>query len=90
MGNLDAIWTDVPVDIDGLAQLKKAFAAFFGHNWADVMAGAENPYPYHRDWDAYVAVTDFILYRGPTVPDLTGSSNPGESSRYNIINVIAG
>lgn len=85
MSNLVAVWTAVPDDITNLEQLTKEFTAFFRYNWNDVMVGAENPYPYHCHWDAYVAIADFKVCHGLTVSDLTRNSKPAVQRLYNVI-----
>lgn len=55
MGDLVKIW--IPKrDYDEFSQLKKDFGSFFGRDWDEVMAGAEEPFSCHRDWSAYLAV----------------------------------
>lgn len=85
MGNLVAIWTDVPTEVDSMEQLAEEFASYFGHPWAAVMAGAENPYQYHSYWYAYVAVANVKECRGLTVPGLTGSTKFFQQKHCHII-----
>jgi|GEM_PF-4810177 len=34
------------------------FFTIFGSRWEEVLVGAEKPFPYHRDWRAYFAVSE--------------------------------
>lgn len=71
VGNLRSVWTVIPAELEGFQDLQNRFAQYFGRSWKDLMVGGERPYPYHRDWNAYLAVEGMRAYISlTTLPDL--------------------
>ncbi|WP_066634625.1 hypothetical protein [Desulfolucanica intricata] len=70
MGSLYKVWADLPEDIEELNYLMKNFRDYFGWDWSEVMAGAEEPFDYHKDWDGYIAIKDLKKCSGLMVADL--------------------
>lgn len=86
MGNLHGIWLDLPDTGSTPEELTSRFQSFFKQPWSDVMLGSEQPFSFHRDWDAYVAVSG--LEEGPGWPywELTGIHlKPEENEIYRIM-----
>ncbi|OAT85207.1 hypothetical protein [Desulfotomaculum copahuensis] len=74
VGSLKDVWTLTPEEMEGIedmAGLEDRFARRFGFPWTAVMTGGDRPFPWHRDWDAYLAVQDMKKYPFLlTLPDL--------------------
>ncbi|MHB1042543.1 MAG: hypothetical protein ACYC0Q_06870 [Eubacteriales bacterium] len=86
VGNLHGIWLDMPGSFSGREDLARSFEAFFNRPWGDVMLGGDMPYSFHKDWDAYVAVSG--LEEGPGWPfrELTGIClKPEDNEIYRIM-----
>ncbi|MCL6634879.1 MAG: hypothetical protein K6T29_03820 [Peptococcaceae bacterium] len=86
VGSLYALWLDVPA-VSGMEELRSGFASHFGKPWGETMLGGELPLAYHRDWNAFVAVSE--LREGPGWPfwELTGFHlQPGDG----IYRIMAG
>lgn len=80
VGTLDRIWLDVPEEMDDMDTLAREFEKYFEARWEDVMVGGDRPFVYHKDWEAYFAVTGLKPVSG-----LTLSGLPPRAKRYNII-----
>lgn len=89
VGNLKDVWTLTPEEIEeigDMAGLEERFARHFGYSWAEVMAGGDRPFPYHRDWDAYLAVEGMKKYPFLlTLPDLMQDLSSREIKVYQTI-----
>ncbi|WP_166512610.1 hypothetical protein [Desulfallas thermosapovorans] len=85
MGNLKAVWTDLP-DVDEEITFKKEFHRCFGCGWDKVMLGAEKPFDHHRYWDGYFAVASVAPGQGLTVLDVAVAGGDGiKPVCYNVI-----
>lgn len=78
VGSLKKIWLDVP-EAGDMEELAREFENYFGARWEDVMVGGDRPFVFHKDWEAYFAVTGL-----KPVSDLTLSRLPAEARQFNI------
>jgi len=86
VGNLKAVWTDLPDDLEDEDMVKTEFYRVFGGRWDNVLLGSEKPFDHHRYWDGYLAVTELQQSRGLTLSDLPLLDPSGKKVfRYNIV-----
>jgi len=87
VGNLKAVWTDLPDDLGDEDMVKTEFYRVFGGRWDNVLLGAEKPFDHHLYWDGYLAVTELRQSRGLlTLSDLPLLDPSGKKVfRYNIM-----
>lgn len=82
MGNIHKIW--LADECEDMETLATRFALNFDQKWSDVMVGANKPFSYHQDWNAYIAVLDM-----KKSPDLQLSefmdSKKGDCEFYHLI-----
>jgi len=68
VGNLAAVWTDIPDDRDPAA-IREAFRQVFGHGWDEVLVSGD-PLALYAFWDGYLGLTDLRPHAGLAVADL--------------------